>query len=331
MRRIWVGLTVALAGLAILPTAASAAPSPTNEVVVADYRRPEVDKTAVTANGLVADVYAPRLKGRLPAIIVLGGSEGGMGAGAAKDARLIAEHGYVTMQVAYFDAPGLPKDLGLIPLEYFKTAIDWLRAQPNVDPDRLGIEGTSIGGEAALVVAANYPQIKAVVAAVPSSVVWPGISHVLQQPPSTFTLAGKPLPDLPYGWTGSFTSVYALYAEGLKGLDKHPDAVIPVERINGPVMVICGKADSLWPSCPMSQQVVARLRAKGFRHPVQLLAYDNAGHAVFGPPVPADNPHFANLGSLGGSPEGNEAAREDNWFRALDFMEAALKRSDGHH
>ena len=325
MRQASLRLAIVLGIVAGAPIAARAAPSPTSEVVVADYKLPVVDKTAVTANGLVADLYAPRLRGRLPAIIVLGGSEGGMGAGAARDARLIAQHGFVTLQVAYFDAPGLPKELGLIPLEYFKTAIDWLRAQPNVDPNRIGIEGTSIGGEAVLVIASHYPQIKAVVAAVPSSVVWPGISYVVQQPPSTWTLAGKPLPDLPYGWSGSFKGVYDLYAEGLKGLDKHPEAVIPVEFINGPVMVICGKDDKLWPSCPMSEQVVARLKAKGFRHPVMFLAYGDAGHAVFGPPVPADSPHFSDLGSLGGTPQGNETAREDNWLRAMDFMDEALK------
>ena len=325
MQRTVLGFAIALGVLAATPIMARAAAPTTSEVVVADYKLPAVDKTAVPVNGLVADLYSPRLKGRLPAIIVLGGSEGGMGAGAAKDAHLIAQHGFVTLQVAYFGAPGLPKELGLIPLEYFKTAIDWLRAQPNVDPDRIGIEGTSIGGEAVLVIASHYPQIKAVVAAVPSSVVWPGISYVNPQPPSTWTLDGKPLPDLPYGWSGGFKGVYALYADGLKDLDKHPEAVIQVERINGPVMIICGKDDKLWPSCPMSEQVVARLKSKGFRHPVAFLAYDNAGHAVFGPPVAADNPHFADLGSLGGTPQGNETAREDNWYRALDFMRQALK------
>ena len=144
-----------------------------------------------------------------------------MGAGAAKDARLIAQHGYVTLQVAYFDAPGLPKELGLIPLEYFKAAIDYLRGQPGASTrNAIGVEGTSVGGEVALTVAAHYPEIKAVVAAVPSSVVWPGISHTTMTPPSTFTLNGQPLPDLPYGGAG-FTSVYDLYAKGLPAIGEH--------------------------------------------------------------------------------------------------------------
>jgi uncharacterized protein len=281
-------------------------------------------RTSVTANGLVADFYVPAdAKGRLPAIIELGGSEGGMGAATARDAKLHAQHGYAVLQVAYFDAPGLPKDLGLIPLEYFKTAIDWLRAQPGVDPERIGIVGGSIGSEVALTVASHYREIKVTVAAMPSGVVWPGISHTQAEPPSTFTLGGKPLPYLPYG--GPFTTVYQLYAKGLLALDQHRDAIIPVERINGPVMLVCGKADTLWPSCPMSDQVAERLQAQHFKHPVQLLEYDAAGHAVFGPPLDPASPRLAALAGDGGTVEGNQAARKDSWARSMAFLDGVLK------
>lgn len=285
-------------------------------------------KTHVEESGIVADLFVPAdaKDGKLPAIIVLGGSEGGLGAGAAHDAQLIASHGYVVLQLAYFDAPGLPKELGLIPLEYFKTAIGWLRAQPNVDPSRIGLEGTSIGGEVALVVASHYPEIKAVAAAVPSSVVWPGISRTSASPPSTFTLAGRPLADLPYGWNGPSTSIYDLYAIGLSALAQHPNAVIPVERINGPIILVCGEEDKLWPSCLMIEHVAQRLRAKGFRYPVKLLKYPDAGHAAFGPPAPPGSESIAKLATLGGSGEGNQAARLDNWPKVMAFMDAALRR-----
>ncbi len=285
---------------------------------------PEPVMTPVTANGLVANYYIPaNAKGELPAIIMLGGSEGGLGSAAARDGKVLAQHGYAVLQLAYFDAPGLPKDLALIPLEYFKTAIDWLRAQTGVDPDHIGIVGGSIGGEVALTVAAHYPQIKVVVAAMPSSVVWPGIIHTPGDPPSTFTLAGKPLPYLPYGYP--FTTVYGLYAKGLLALDQHKNAIIPVERINGPVMVICGKSDSLWPSCPMSEQVAARLKSEHFGHPVQLLEYPDAGHAVFGRPKDPKSPDFASLAEEGGSPEGNNSAREDSWNRMVALLDGVLK------
>jgi dienelactone hydrolase len=90
-------------------------------------------------------------------------------------------------------------------------------------------------------------------------------------------------------------------------------------------MLVCGKSDALWPSCPMSEQVAARLKAKAFAHPVQLLEYDGAGHPAFGPPADPANPNFATLGSLGGTPEGNNAARQDNWPRSLAFLDEVLK------
>jgi hypothetical protein len=242
MKRYLLTLVVTCGGLLLHATFAEAQPAA------------EPSKTAVTAKGLVGDLYIPaNATGRLPAVIMLGGSEGGVGAATARDSRLMAQHGYVAFQLAYFDAPGLPKDLGLIPLEYFKTAIDYLQAQPNVDPERIGMEGGSIGSEVALTAASHHPEIKVVVVAMPTGIVWPGIIHTAGDPPSTFTLDGKPLSFLPYGLP--FTSVYNLYAKGLLALDQHPDAIIPVERIHGPVMLVCGKADTLWPSCPMAEQV----------------------------------------------------------------------------
>jgi dienelactone hydrolase len=282
-------------------------------------------RTAVSTNGLFADFYKPaEATGRLPAIIVLGGSEGGLARGTAREAWLLASHGYAALQLAYFGLPGLPEDMNLIPLEYFKAAIDWLRNQTEVDPDHIGILGTSIGGETVLLVASHYPEIKAVVAAAPSSVVFPGMHGRDVIPSSTYTLAAQPLPDLPYG-ASRFTSVYDLYAKGLAALDQHPDAVIPVERINGPVMLVCGEEDRLWPSCLMSRQVVARLKDKAFGYKVELLAYPNAGHYVFGPPLVPGSTLFVQLGALGGTIDGNQTARQDAWPRAMAFLDAALR------
>jgi uncharacterized protein len=286
-----------------------------------------VTQAPVRAEGVVGELFLPAgAHRRLPAVIVLGGSEGGLGAGAAIIARLIADRGYAALQLAYFDAPGLPPKLERIPLEYFFHALDWLGSQPEVDAGRIGVVGGSIGGEAALVVAAHDRRIRAVVAALPSSVVWPGIDPADPDPPSTFTLAGAPLADLPYGG-GAYHGIYALYARGLKAIAAHPDAMIPVERIDGPIMLVCGLDDALWPSCPMSDQVAGRLRARGFPHAVELLEYADAGHAAFGPPL--DPERFAReapqLARLGGTPEGNNAARKDGWPRVLAFLDKALK------
>ncbi len=287
---------------------------------------------AVTTNGLVAEVYTPTGPAkRHPAVLVLGGSEGGL-EGSTGEARLLAKEGYVTMALAYFAAPGLPEQLTNIPLEYFKTALDTLRARPDVDPKRIGLIGTSKGGEAALLIASKNPEVKVVVAGVPSSVAWQGINQKNYADTSgSWSERGKPTAFLPYDVSGGFDpanfmkSIHDMYALSLTRIDKHPDAVIAVERIAGPVMLVCGQADGLWPSCPMSEAVVARLKSTRFRHEVKLLSYPNAGHAAFGPPVPVDSPRLAEFPRFGGDIPGNLAARADGWPRATAFLAAALK------
>lgn len=125
---------------------------------------------AVRVQGLVGTWYPPAGHKSGPAVLVLGGSEGGEHSSRAIGAKL-AEHGYGVLALAYFRAEGLPTSLQNIPLEYFDRATAWIAVQPEVDAKRLGIYGISIGGEVALVVAARHPEYRAAVAAVPSSVV----------------------------------------------------------------------------------------------------------------------------------------------------------------
>jgi dienelactone hydrolase len=273
--------------------------------------------------GVYGNFFAPAVGGRHPGILLIGGSEGGLGTGVTRQAKALQADGFAVLNVAYFGWPNGPKALASVPIETFTRAVAWLQAQPGVDRERIGVVGASKGAEAALIVAAADPAIKAVVAGMPSSVAWPGISYTGKMEPS-WTIGGKPMPFLPYAFGSDYRNIFGAYDNGLKALGEHPDAVIEVERIKGPVMLICGKADSLWPSCPMSEQIVARLNAKGTKQKVQLLEYADAGHALFGPPVDPSNPAFPTLGSLGGSPEGNNTARRDDWPRALAFLHQAL-------
>jgi dienelactone hydrolase len=307
---------------ATAPAAAAAQAAPSAALAATDPV-----KTSVTANGLVGELYTPTgSRSARAAILVLGGSEGGL-AGASYEARDLARHGYIALALAYFGTSGRPQSLTNIPLEYFKTALDFLRGQPGVDPNRIGLVGTSKGGEAALLVAATYKEVRAVVAGAPASVAWQGYNpaNPFDAAPS-WTLNGKAVDFVPYATDAPFTSVFDLYNRSLAKLDKHQNAVIAVERINGPVMLVCGEADALWPSCPMSDAVVSRLKAKGFRYPVQELKYPAAGHAAFGTPIPAGNPALAMLQALGGDAAGNVAARADSWPKAMEFLDRSLGR-----
>lgn len=273
----------------------------------------------VRDGGLVGTWYPPSSGKRGPALLVLGGSEGGEQGGRVLGRALAAE-GYGVLSLAYFRAQGLPPTLQNIPLEYFDRALAWLARQPLADPKRLGIYGISVGGETALAVASRRPELRAVVAAVPSSVIWQGFDPAnYRSIQSTYSVNGTGVPYLPYDTSVPFTGVYALYANSLQALSKHPDAVISVERIGGAVLLLSAKSDTVWPSSEMSEQVVARLKAHGFARPYRHVAYADAGHAAMLPPEdgPARNGGYDNLG---GTEAGNAAARAGMWKETVAFL-----------
>lgn len=305
MRGLFLSFAVFMASLA-LPVCVQAQPA---------------TKTAVTAQGLVGELYRPAGRaGRRAALIVLGGSDGGL----PSDAEVFAREGYVVLGLAYFGAPGVPAELSDIPLEYFDRAVGWLKVQPGVDPRRIGLVGTSKGAEAGLLAAARNPEIRVVVAGAPSSVAWQGIGAASRGAgASSWSLEGKSTAFLPYDRSVPFTSVGDLYTRSWARRAEHPQAAIPVEKINGPILLICGEADGLWPSCPMAAAVSERLNASRFKPKVTLLRYPGAGHGAVGQPYTPEDP--AAVDPLGGTQGGNVAARVDGWPKTLAFLARTLQ------
>jgi hypothetical protein len=138
---------------------------------------------------------------------------------------------------------------------------------------------------------------------------------------SSWSEGGKPVPFLPLT-PGGFSS--DVYTPALAALPQHPAAVIPVERIAGPVLLLCGEEDSLWPSCPMARAVKARRDGSGVGLETTLLAYEDAGHFGVGPPLPEGKDAPFMLTVFGGTEQGNITARKDGWPRTLAFLETAL-------
>ncbi len=139
---------------------------------VRQYLAPGVRRIEVRDDDLHGTFVVPAGEGPFPAIILLSGSGGGL---SEPQAALYAAHGYAALALAYFRAGHLPNELVRIPLEYFERAIAWLQARPEVDPERLAVGGASRGGELSLLLASRFPQFKAVVANVPSALVYGGV------------------------------------------------------------------------------------------------------------------------------------------------------------
>lgn len=280
----------------------------------------------IEGDGIFANYYPAKGVGPRPAILLLGGSEGGLGKDMRALALLLQTEGYSILQLAYHNAPGKSAKLKNIPLEDFRRGLDWLKAQPGVDANRLGIVGYSKGAEAGLLVATRYPGVRAAALGMPSSVVWDGMTgenYMFGSFSSSWSEGGEPLPHLAYKGQPGSDGLMPVFVNGLKELDKNPAAIIPVERFKGKLLLVCGEAEKLWPSCPMTDQIVARAAAKGAPAPV-VLRYKDAGHGVMGAPFANDKARRY-WAKLGGTEAGNAAARADSWAKIGAFLKAELE------
>lgn len=329
------------------------APTPLRLVAEADgapFARAEVQRLRVPdglsrievrERGLVGTLYRPDTGERLPGVVLLGGAEGGM---HEDDAALLAAHGYATLALAYYGLPGLPPTLQGVPVEYFADALDHLRARPDVDADRLAVIGASKGGEAALLIGSLLPGLRAVVSVVGSGVVTQGISQdvltgsfldILGTPVAGWTHQGREVPYLPNVVSPRLRAAVAAgdaialrwAMPDAEQVETFPEAVIPVERIDGAVLLISAEDDEGY-GVALHEIAAKRLAASGHPHPWQHIVYPGAGHQIAAPPyapttqntAPGPGVAFCN----GGTPAADAAARAATWREILRFLEQAL-------
>lgn len=244
-------------------------------------------KREVTENGLIAELFTDGSVQPQKAIIMLGGSEGGKSWSRIKrPVELLVKRGYAVLSLAYFKEAGLPGSLQEIPLEYFKKAFDWLSDQAEIVPDQVAILGGSKGAEAALLLGSKYPQVKAVVAFSPSSVIWQGIPskrfELGKDVKSSWTMNGVGLPFLPYLSPIKKGQLILLrlrdmHEAALQGIGNQSEVEIQVEKIQGSILLLSGMRDQLWPATLMSEQIMNRLKMNGFGYPIEHLTF-NSNH-----------------------------------------------------
>ena len=339
---------------------------PTKNEAPADWKSEEVRYTAQAADGKalattsltflpsLAEVKTEKIdkfpgavfaslpgKERRPALILLGGSEGGNL--ITRSAAPWASLGFAVLALPYYappgwqslvsQFPGLPAAFADIPVERLNEARAWLRARDDVDGERIGLHGTSQGAEFALIAASRLPWIKSVVAVVPSDVVWEGWGQGIEPGKrSSFSFEGKPLPFVPYQ---DFAEELQGFQTGApvhlrrpqdKGRAAHPAAAVAarihVEDYKGPLMVVGGQDDQVWASGMMAHNIAER-RAEAGLETVSLI-FSDAGHFISAQGLSPTTQYELSPSRGGGTPEGNARAQAEAWAASVAFLKRTL-------
>ncbi len=117
------------------------------------------------------------------------------------------------------------------------------------------------------------------------------------------------------------------YRAGLKDAKAVAKAVIPAERIAGPVLLVSASDDQIWPSPLMANQIMQRLAAQHHAYAGESLCYAGAGHAILPPYRPANASIVAVPGgsfAFGGNPTAYAYADANAWRKVLAFLHTAL-------
>lgn len=284
----------------------------------------------IDQDGIKGNFYLSQNTKNSAAILLIGGGPWGDYWGSE-----FAKKGFVGLSLPYTRLDGLPQLPEEIPLEYFQKALIWLSEQPKVNSDKIMVMGASRNAELALLIASYFPElVSGAIAYSPSSVSWsntvlPFNSDELK---ASWTFKGENVPYIPMDKIkpGNSSTINTLdyWSGGLNQKEYVEKATIKVEKINGPILLLSGKSDEVWPSAQMAIMIEDRLKAFNLGHKVQNIQYDNAGHLISGNP---DSQTEVRTGKMtiqgkqynfryGGTNQGDFKAKQDAKNRVLELI-----------
>ena len=283
----------------------------------------------VNTDGFFGELFRPETDKYLgKALICFSGSDGGIGV-----ARLLAEvfqkQGLTTLALAYVMEEGLPDRFVNVPIDSLEAAAKRLH---DMGYEKVGLWGISKGAELSLLAGSLLPGlVNAVISVAPMSTVCQGFTKekgISFVPESSWSFHGKPIPYSSFEME-KFPTGHILW-ESIKIRDitmtdlyvplvkyPNPDAVIQVEKITGPILLISSKMDNMWPSELAAEQIMKRLREHKFSYLYQHLSYDYGSH-LFVPMELRSTKFFK--GDRGKNKENGRRDRMDSLTKTLEFV-----------
>lgn len=218
-----------------------------------------------------------------PLIVAFGGSQGGNTWTEdywAEIRNRFLKEGYAVLSIGYFNTANTPQTLDRISLNAIYDTIKSVSKHPKIDKDKIALLGSSRGGELVLNLASRYEKIDAVVALVPSHVTFPSLT--LAENTSSWTYNDRELTTIQTPMKAIWVSILGDTQGALRIILENEeywkDAAIPVEKINGPILLLSAKNDELWPSDYMSERIVDRLKENQFKYYFRHVSFEGKHH-----------------------------------------------------
>lgn len=284
-------------------------------------------KFSVAEDGFFGEFYQTE-NDRFPGkcMIAFGGSQG-LFLLCQWMAEKFIDAGMNVLIIAYHKEKGLPKDLRDQPVESVENAALWLRSQGF---KKIGVWGISMGGTLALLVGSMFPDlISCVVSIAPMEMVPQAQNSKGPIAGSAFAYRGKPLPYMSYvpddhAWTSLYLKTSwqhkEPYSKDLLRIAYHansnPEAIIPIWKINGPILLLGSVNDSVCPDEETINRLIGQLAEHRFKHVVETHIYKHISHLL----VPVKPYSLKLFKAERKDPAGCAADRAASWRDTLMFL-----------
>jgi dienelactone hydrolase len=287
--------------------------------------------------GLLVLPPGPAPDGGLPAVACFGGSEGGF-ASQVGLAETLAARGFAALAASWISEEDAAAAIASVPLERFADAVRLLADHPEVDGGRVVAMAVSRGAEGVLAAATTDPSpaCRALVLVSPSSVSWQAIGGDGEIPDTpSWTRDGQAVPWRPVrsgelmgqlvrnAWrvgrdrAHHRPTLLRLRPAYSAGLAHGTVGELAAERFGGPVLLLSGSEDAVWPSGEMAEAVVARRGNGADRH----VRFAGAGHLVRLAVLPTDAQWTGGI-ALGGDRADQAAAQRAAITEVTEFLSA---------
>jgi pimeloyl-ACP methyl ester carboxylesterase len=206
-----------------------------------------------------------------PLIVAFGG--GGGGNDWARDYMKgkrdsLNDKGYAVLAIGYFNSNGTQTSLDRISLDAISDTILNRAKHSKIDASKIVLMGGSRGGELVLNLASRFPQFNGVIAMSTSHVSFPAITWSANT--SSWTYKEEEVPYVPATLKTISPAIkgdlYTAHSIMLEDETAVQIAEIHVENIKGPIFIMSGKNDELWPATTMSNKLMERLEKNNFNY-----------------------------------------------------------------